>query len=884
MPTTLPFARLLLPHHRELLIRSGIADNVITARGYFSEDVKANLARLGFSASQRQTPALVIPLWSLDGQIILYQIRPDAPRIHAGKPRKYEVPFRSHLIIDVPPAAREKVNNPREPLFLTEGVRKADAAVTKGLCCLGLMSVWGWKNQERFWDKVPLTGRSVFIAFDSDFSINRSVRSAGIHLQQFLKARQAEVQFLFLPAAPNGDKVGLDDYLANHDAEELLQLVSPTIPYEPEPSEKLEDRVMYHCTDEGLVVEKHLKEGTVPEKLTNFGARIIAQTLVSDGVDESRELEIEAKVNGAIKLVTVAADRFDMMGWVTPLLGADAIVYAGYGTRDHARVAIQQVSGAIPTKHLYSHLGWLRHEGRWVFLHAAGIIGADSGAEAGQPSTPDSNRNSTDNNGLQASGPMGPIPAEERGILPIGTRLPGSLSRYILPEPPPKPLLRRAILASLGLLDIGPDDVVLPLFAAAWRAPLGDADFSLHLSGQTGVGKSELAALIAQHFGAGLDARHLPGAWSSTANNLEATAFLAKDVVFPVDDWVPKGSQSDVERVQRDADRLFRAQGNHSGRGRCNRDGTPKEGKPPRCLILSTGEDIPEGQSLQARLLIVEMKKGQIKWSKVTECQRDTANGLYAEAMAGYIQWLAGHFDPVRSDFRFRRDHHRDELQAHKAHPRLVSTAADLLASFEVYLQFIEEQGVLGEADTNALFERLGKVLIRNIKAQRRDQASSSPVSRFLSLLRTLFLTGRAHVADTAGGPPEEKSHQWGWEEVTTETEGGPQTVRHRRGPQIGWIAGTRLMLDGKACLAEVKRLADGCNKPLDLSEKTLGKLLLEKGLLTERNKGRYTIKRRILGSQHRVLELHADKVLQQPDMGGDRVTQEELSRLLLPQ
>jgi hypothetical protein len=857
---------------------------VIAARGYFSEEVKANLARLGFSGSQRQTPCLVIPVWNLDGRIVLHQLRPDTPRTQGGRLRKYEVPFRSRLVIDVPPTIRTKVSDHREPLFVTEGVRKADAAVTKGLNCVSLIGVWGWKNQEPFWDRVPLIGRSVFIAFDSDVAINHSVWSAAIHLKQFLEARQAEVQFLILPAAPNGDKVGLDDFLAHHSTEELLRLASPTEPAEPEAKEETESGVGYCTSSEGLFMEKRLKDGTVLVPLTNFPARIVAQKLLSDGVDESRELEIEAKVNGTVKRVIVAADRFDMLGWVTPLLGADAIVYAGYGTRDHARAALQHVSGTIPTSRVATHLGWLRHEGRWVFLHAAGIIGADPGAEVRQDPPQVSDLNLSENNGLHPTGPMGPIPAEGEGILPIGARLPSSLSRYILPAPPAKPVLRRAIQTSLGMLGIGPDSVVLPLFAAVWRAPLGDVDFSIHLAGETGAGKTELAALAVQHFGAGLDARHLPGTWSSTANSLEATAFLAKDVLFVVDDWVPKGSQSDVERLQRDADRLLRSQGNHSGRARCNREGSPKEGKPPRGLILSTGEDIPEGQSLQARMLVVEMRKGQLDWSKVSQCQRDAADGDFAVAMAGYIQWLAGRYDTVRAEFRQHRNLHREEMQAHKSHPRLTTTAADLLASFGIYLQFVEQQGVLSEAEAEELFDRLAKVLVKNIKAQRRDQASASPVARFLTLLRTLFLTGRAYVTDLAGRPPEEQPQLWGWEEVTVVTEEDAQSVRRPRGTQIGWLGGYRLMLDLKATLAAVKRLASECNNPLHVTERTLGKLLQGKGILTERNKGRYTVKRRILGTQYHVLELHAYKVLQEPDRGGDYVTQEELSRLLLPQ
>ena len=94
--------------------------------------------------------------------------------------------------------------------------------------------------------------------------------------------------------------------------------------------------------------------------------------------------------------------------------------------------------------------------------------------------------------------------------------------------------------------------------------PWPDAIQASHLVGPTGSGKSELAALAQQHYGAGLDARHLPGNWSSTENALESLAFVVKDALVVVDDFAPTGRQYDVQAMHRKADRLFRAQGNTS--------------------------------------------------------------------------------------------------------------------------------------------------------------------------------------------------------------------------------------------------------------------------------------------------------------------------------
>src|SRR5262249_39092121 len=159
-----------------------------------------------------------------------------------------------------------------------------------------------------------------------------------------------------------------------------------------------------------------------------------------------------------------------------------------------------------------------------------------------------------------------------------------------------------AIRESLRLLDIAPDVVTVPLLTAVFRSVLGDTDFSIHIAGPTGIGKTELAALVQQYFGSGLDARHLPGNWSSTGNALEGLAFVTKDALLVIDDFAPQASAADAFRLQREADRIFRAQGNRAGRLRMWADTTLRSPKHPRGLVLSTGEDVPLGQSLRARV------------------------------------------------------------------------------------------------------------------------------------------------------------------------------------------------------------------------------------------------------------------------------------------
>src|SRR5262249_26884983 len=121
--------------------------------------------------------------------------------------------------------------DPKRPLFITEGGRKADSAVSLGLCCVAILGVWNWRatNDDdgkvalADWDSVALNGRDVYIVFDSDVVQKKEVSNALKRLKGFLELRDANVKIIYLPSAEGGIKVGLDDYFAaGHTVDDLL--------------------------------------------------------------------------------------------------------------------------------------------------------------------------------------------------------------------------------------------------------------------------------------------------------------------------------------------------------------------------------------------------------------------------------------------------------------------------------------------------------------------------------------------------------------------------------------------------------------------------------------------------------------------------------------
>ena len=97
--------RLSPAHKRMLFEESGIGARVAVKRGYRTVTSKAELMRLGFGQSQRSVPALLMPIYGPAGEIVLYQSRPDKPRIDKrGRPVKYETPSGAGMALDVHPS------------------------------------------------------------------------------------------------------------------------------------------------------------------------------------------------------------------------------------------------------------------------------------------------------------------------------------------------------------------------------------------------------------------------------------------------------------------------------------------------------------------------------------------------------------------------------------------------------------------------------------------------------------------------------------------------------------------------------------------------------------------------------------------------------------
>ena len=233
-----------------------------------------------------------------------------------------------------------------------------------------------------------------------------------------------------------------------------------------------------------------------------------------------------------------------------------------------------------------------------------------------------------------------------------------------------------------------------------------------------------------------------PG-WKSTANANEALAFLAKDANLLVDDFNPTGSQFDIQKKHREADDLLRGQGNRAGRNRMRPDATLRLPKPPRGMILSTGEDVPRGQSLQARLFVHEVSPGTVNVKKLTYRQRDAARGRYATAMSGFIRWLAHSYDRARGYLKEMLPHFREEASSSEQHRRTPTIVAELYLGLDLFVQYAQACGALTKEEGYKLLKRGWTALGEAAAKQVAFQTHSEPVQRFLDCSRRRWRRAR---------------------------------------------------------------------------------------------------------------------------------------------
>ena len=573
----------------------------------------------------------------------------------------------------------------------------------------------------------------------------------------------------------------------------------------------------------GKIVEVKVKKSTnsvnslekYVQPLCNFQARIEHELIKDDGVEQMSLLRLSGVLATGEKLpcIEILASQFNSLNWVTEKWGSRAVVYTGQGQRDKLREAIQlhgletRVSDTV-----YSHTGWRKLEGHgWVYLHSNGAINQD-GAVSG-----------------------------------IQVKLSGSLERYALPTPHTElENVRQAIKTQLDFLTVAPDPISIPLWLSVLRSVIDAARFTVFLVGRTGSRKSGLAGLALQHFAPSASWDALTTQWSSTDNALERVLFEAKDSMVVIDDFNPTGSRQDIQKYHTRAERVLRTQGNGGGRSRLRHDATPRPETPPRGLVVSTGEDLPNGHSLRARCLILEVRQGDVDFDKLKALSKQAREGEFSQALIAFIRWLA-----QIEQYRQRLNTLALEAQGRftGTHGRTSMAAGELLGTMQLWQEFALEQGFISPVQAQNLETRAFQALSFVSQSQQEHQASSDPVQQFPMQLRALLFSGRAHLISTERGQNRPLEPElWGWQH-------NDLSGWQPKGARIGWVKDRNTVyLEPSATYAALSEFQSHQGLGMAKTQKTLWSELAERGYIVKGDQN--AVKRTVQGNKQRVLHL----------------------------
>ncbi|MBS4055272.1 MAG: bifunctional DNA primase/polymerase [Thermaerobacter sp.] len=536
------------------------------------------------------------------------------------------------------------------------------------------------------------------------------------------------------------------------------------------------------------------------QTIANFVARPIAEITKDDGVTTERYFVLESVLHGgrALPPITVPSAAFLSMRW-TIEWGISQLLSASRGSQDHFRMATQLLAADVRCETIYGHLGWRQVNGKYVYLHAAGCIGADN----------------------------------------VSVELDQTLSRYTLPERVSD--LKTAARASLALLDIAPRGITIPLLATVYLSVLCEPlrlasvepNFLVWIYGTTGTRKTSVGMLFLSHFGDFVRSSP-PASFNDTANALEKKASVTKDSLIVVDDYHPASSPNEFKRLVEIAQKLLRSTGDRTGRGRLTASTAFRPAYITRGMCLVTGEDIISGHSSSARFLGLEVLRDSVDLPKLTTAQDNCE--LLAESMRAFIEWLVPKMPKIATDLKKSFLEYRAAFQDAAAHGRTGEAVSWLQVGFNTMLAFMSECGAISEQESESLRQEATSVFHQLVESQNNAVMAQTPSEKCMSAVYELL--------NTQGIAPSPVAPRAG------------KTLLYHKRDLIGWHDSTYYYFFPTLLYNAVEQHLNRKNSTIGLTARALWGQLDSMGVLvTEKAPGRTqrTTKQSIPGTNKRV-------------------------------
>ncbi len=461
--------------------------------------------------------------------------------------------------------------------------------------------------------------------------------------------------------------------------------------------------------------------------LSTFTALPVYEVTKDDGVTSSKLLEIDGWTVGGKPLprISVPIKAFQAMGWPMENWGLAANIMPGNAVRDQLRSVIAEAGAKVAKRRtIYTHTGWREVGGKWAYLYQGGCIGAKDVS------------------------------------VDMGT----GLEHYTLDTECGMKLVDAIdIVNRIGSV-IRPG-VAVPLLGVVFLAPLREfllkakcpPAFITFIKGASSTQKSTAASLFLSFFG-DFHNKSMPANFGDTANYIRTKAFLLKDTLLVIDDYHPQTSIQERRKMEATAQSLSRAFGDLAERGRMSADLSLQASKPPRCIALMTGEQLPDiGPSGVNRFYTIDVAQGDIpRGDALTELQQQARDGVFRRVMRKYIEWLlpqAGKLPGMLgrgfTEYRSRAT----RLMAGKGvHGRTVEAIAHIMVGLTFMMYYFEDAGYVDHNTAQAVIEDYWTIVAQNSDDQIEASREDSPTSLFMRAISEMLTSKVLRVVGLGDG------------------------------------------------------------------------------------------------------------------------------------
>ncbi|WP_374000316.1 hypothetical protein [Bdellovibrio bacteriovorus] len=619
-------------------------------------------------------------------------------------------------------------------------------------------------------------------------------------------------------------KTGIDDLLAaggtaeavgGDNADELVETIKNThdLIKESSPSDGGEFDISGWLRTYNNKIQKYHEndKGGKWYSITNFSGEIVEAITECSNGQKTTFFIVKLTLSSGETFLTerMTTKQFDEMSWLR-LYGSYHVQYVPDAKNILAiKVAISDNSKAVKNSVLKSEIGWSDDESTLGFYHASGIVGKESGSEQ-------------------------IIDVEE------------SLESFDLSEYHSDLSLSDLYDYCEKRYELMPSRLNVFGRGAVYRAPLNHflpCDTTLFFTGGTGTYKSCYAGVLQSSYGKSFDYNNLPISWESTTNSIQTMLNMCKDVVCTIDDYAPNAAGSNPEELYAKAERVIRAVGNNSSRSRLNGDFKMQRTVRPRATPIGTAEEIPRGHSILGRMVINEVKPGEVIPENLTLVQEAGRKGYFVSLQRRYISYLS-RTPPSKMAVRELRSSLASKFMGIGGHSRGPENLANYALGWSFFFKFLVFESVISEADAERRMNEVIEIMRMVGMEQSQYVKQADSVEEFFAHLRYSLSTGHSYIVDKDGGRPV-NFQQLGWRKVAETKSSVVDWETIANATKIGWSSDEGVYLDWDVAYRQAQKAASSTGETIKTSSQTLLKRIAEAGhLLKNENENKNRFKR----------------------------------------